>query len=67
MLMFPEAQKAAQEEIDRVVGSDRLPEMDDAPNCPICSRLRQRSYSVDANHYLRVTPCSDPGGPLHGL
>jgi cytochrome P450 len=34
MLMFPEAQKAAQEEIDRVVGSDRLPEMDDAPNCP---------------------------------
>lgn len=34
MLMFPETQKAAQEEIDRVVGPDRLPEMTDAPNCP---------------------------------
>lgn len=34
MLMFPEAQKVAQEEIDRVVGSGRMPEIDDAPNCP---------------------------------
>lgn len=34
MLMFPEAQQAAQEEIDRVVGPDRMPEMEDAPNCP---------------------------------
>lgn len=34
MLMFPEAQKAAQQEIDEVVGFDRLPNMDDAPNCP---------------------------------
>ncbi|OAL34493.1 hypothetical protein AYO20_06336 [Fonsecaea nubica] len=33
MLMFPETQKAAQEEIDRVVGPDRMPVMDDAPNC----------------------------------
>ena len=34
MLMFPEAQKAAQEEIDRVVGPGRLPVMEDAPDCP---------------------------------
>ena len=32
--MFPDAQKAAQEEIDSVVGSERMPEMDDMPNCP---------------------------------
>jgi hypothetical protein len=32
MLLFPEAQKKAQEEIERVVGSDRMPTMDDEPN-----------------------------------
>ncbi|OCL10731.1 cytochrome P450 [Glonium stellatum] len=31
MVMFPDAQKKAQEEIDRVVGPDRLPTMDDEP------------------------------------
>ncbi|KAJ4986250.1 cytochrome P450 [Stagonosporopsis vannaccii] len=34
MLMFPEVQKRAQEEIDRVIGSTRLPTMDDWPNLP---------------------------------
>lgn len=32
MLLFPEVQKKAQNEIDRVVGTDRLPVMDDEPN-----------------------------------
>ncbi|KAK4891223.1 hypothetical protein LTR27_010160 [Elasticomyces elasticus] len=32
MLLYPEAQKKAQEEIDRVVGDTRLPTMDDEPN-----------------------------------
>jgi hypothetical protein len=32
MLCFPDVQKRAQEEIDRVVGPDRLPTMDDEPN-----------------------------------
>ena len=32
MVCFPDAQKKAQEEIDRVVGPDRLPTMDDEPN-----------------------------------
>ncbi|KAK5335277.1 hypothetical protein LTR43_012632, partial [Exophiala xenobiotica] len=31
MVVFPEVQKRAQEEIDRVVGSERLPTMEDAP------------------------------------
>lgn len=34
MLVFPEVQKKAQEEIDRVVGPNRLPEVDDYPNLP---------------------------------
>ncbi|KAG9598982.1 putative cytochrome P450, partial [Aureobasidium melanogenum] len=32
MLLFPTVQKMAQEEIDRVVGKDRLPTMEDEPN-----------------------------------
>ena len=31
MVLFPEVQKKAQEELDRVVGSDRLPTMEDEP------------------------------------
>lgn len=32
MVLFPDVQEKAQEEIDRVVGADRLPTMDDEPN-----------------------------------
>ncbi|KAJ0423302.1 cytochrome P450 [Aspergillus carlsbadensis] len=32
MLLFPDVQRKAQEEIERVVGPDRLPVMDDLPN-----------------------------------
>lgn len=32
MLLFPEVQKKAQDEIDRVVGNSRLPTMDDEPH-----------------------------------
>ena len=34
MLLHPEAQKRAQEEIDRVIGSTRLPNYADRPNMP---------------------------------
>lgn len=34
MMAWPEVQKRAQEEIERVVGPDRLPVMEDYPNLP---------------------------------
>lgn len=34
MILFPEVQKKAQEEIDRVVGPDRMPIMEDSPDMP---------------------------------
>lgn len=34
MILFPEVQQAAQEEIDSVVGSTRLPSWDDSPKLP---------------------------------
>lgn len=34
MAKYPEVQKKAQEEIDRVIGSDRLPKLDDRDKLP---------------------------------
>ncbi|KAM4056369.1 kinase [Hirsutella rhossiliensis] len=34
MVMFPEVQRKAQEEIDRVIGTDRLPQLQDRDNLP---------------------------------
>lgn len=34
MLKYPEVQRKAQEEIDRVVGTDRLPNIEDRANLP---------------------------------
>ena len=34
MLLYPEIQEKAREEIDRVIGLDRLPEFDDSPKLP---------------------------------
>jgi cytochrome P450 len=39
MILFPAAQKKAQEELDRVIGRDRLPEFDDEADLPFCRAL----------------------------
>jgi cytochrome P450 len=38
MLVYPDVQRKSQQEIDRIIGPDRLPEIDDAPQLPyLCS------------------------------
>lgn len=39
MLMHPDVQKRAQEELDRVVGTDRLPTLDDRKNLPFVNAV----------------------------
>lgn len=39
MLMFPEVQRKAQQEIDSVVGTDRLPSFRDQPNLPYTAHI----------------------------
>lgn len=39
MMLYPEAQRAAQEELDCIVGIDRLPEMEDEQSLPFVTAL----------------------------
>ncbi|KAI0002705.1 cytochrome P450 oxidoreductase OrdA-like protein [Xylariaceae sp. FL0662B] len=44
MLVHPEVQRKAQEEIDRVVGSDRLPNFDDRENLPYVDAIAREAF-----------------------
>nr|QTC11261.1 cytochrome P450 303A1 [Phenacoccus solenopsis] len=46
MLLYPEVQKKAQEEIDRVVGRDRMPTLNDRPNMPYIESIVLESVRV---------------------
>lgn len=39
MVLFPELQTRAQEELDKVTGGQRLPEMDDSKSMPYLNAL----------------------------
>jgi len=54
-LLFPDTVKAAQEELDRVVGDDRLPEFSDEPNLPYVRAI--------AKETLRWRPITKLGAP----
>ena len=44
MTLFPDIQSKAQEEIDHVVGNDRLPVLADRDNLPYLSALQSEIY-----------------------
>ncbi|OAL34607.1 hypothetical protein AYO20_06024 [Fonsecaea nubica] len=54
-IMYPETVKAAQEEVDRVVGPDRLPTFEDEPNLPYVRAM--------AKEILRFVPITKFGTP----
>jgi cytochrome P450 len=55
MLMNPDAQDKAQEEIDRVIGTDRLPTFDDEPKLPFVSALSKEVF-----RWQQVAPFAIP-------
>jgi cytochrome P450 len=55
MLVYPEVQAKAHAEVDRVVGTDRLPEPADAPDLPYVQSV--------ANECLRWMPVVPIGKP----
>ena len=49
MTLYPEVQKKAQEEIDRVVGNDRLPSFADYDNLPYIRAMGQHGQRSGIN------------------
>ncbi|KIA75902.1 hypothetical protein HK57_00307 [Aspergillus ustus] len=63
MCLYPEAQKRAQEEIDRVVGPNRLPTDEDAANLPYIQQVIQ-----ETQRWITAVPLSLPraaNAPVH--
>lgn len=44
MTLFPDVQLKAREEIDRVIGTNRLPNLEDRPNLPYVEAVVKESF-----------------------
>ena len=59
MLHFPEVMRKGQAELDKVIGSDRMPEYEDLPNLPYARAM--------GNEALRWRPVAVLGGTPHAV
>jgi len=71
MLCFPDAQIKAQEELDRVIGRDRLPDFNDESELPYLGALLKEVYRyghlfsfINPPFFSLQVPRWRPGGPL---
>lgn len=55
MALFPEVQKRGQAELDRVIGSNRLPDFEDLKSMPYI-----RALTMETMRWLPVFPCAIP-------
>ena len=55
--MHPEVQRKAQEELDRVVGTDRLPQMSDKANLPYVNAILKEAGRWHTVLPLGMSPC----------
>lgn len=55
MVLFPEVQRKAQAELDRVVGPNRLPEFNDLEDMPYV-----RAVAMETTRWMPVTPSGIP-------
>lgn len=54
MVMYPDVQKTAQEEIDRVVGHERLPTYEDLDNLPYVGAVLKESLRCVSAGLLNI-------------
>ena len=62
MMLFPEARKKAQQEIDKVVGPERLPDFNDRENLPYveaCMKEAMRLHTLVPSGGTRQAPKDD--------
>lgn len=69
MLLYPEVQRKAQAEVDRVVGRDRLPDFSDEGSLPYVSAIVKEVLRLAYAHILwlshRSLPVDIDGGRSH--
>lgn len=56
MLLYPEVQRYAQQEIDKIVGDSRLPTMEDQPNLPIATMVMKETLRWCPTTILGAVP-----------
>ena len=56
MLHYPDVYRNAQEEIDRVVGRERLPELSDRASLPYLEALVTELYRHVTSNYCMIHP-----------
>lgn len=66
MIFYPECQAKAQEEIDHVIGSKRLPEFEDRESLPYVECLMQEAfrYTFPYVSFGSLLKCSFQGGTM---
>ena len=64
MALNRDKQRLAQEEIDRVIGTERLPTINDRPNLPYVNALIKEVMRWNPAVPLGEFPCADPRSSL---
>ena len=64
---YPQIQKRAQEELDRVVGRDRLPTVEDEPSLPYCHGCSDENFkpTYRTDVIARLSVAATPSGLEH--
>jgi hypothetical protein len=55
LVAFPQTQKKAHEEIDRVIGQDRAPRLEDFDNLPYCQALINEVHRCRLSQNKQIT------------
>ena len=58
MLHYPDVYRKAQEEIDRVIGNERLPDLTDRHSLPFLEALVMESYRCVTSNTCIIIPSS---------
>ncbi|KAI5117645.1 hypothetical protein M0805_001301 [Coniferiporia weirii] len=66
MVLYPDVQRRAQEELDRVIGKDNLPTMEDRPNLPYIEAICKESSRWQPVVPLGLAHCAAVDGLYNG-
>ncbi|KAK4031782.1 hypothetical protein C8A01DRAFT_21053 [Parachaetomium inaequale] len=67
LMQNPDAQRKAQEEVDRVVGHDKLPTWDDIPNLPYTNLVLHETYRMNPLSPLGIPHASIADDMYNGM